>query len=54
MDYAVLRRRMVKEQLCRRGISDKVVLEVFYKVERHRFVPQDLQDSAYGDFPVAI
>jgi len=45
---------MVKEQLCRRGIKNQRVLEAFNKVQRHRFVPDDLQSSAYGDFPVAI
>lgn len=54
MDYAVLRRRMVEEQLIPRGIKDQKVLDVFYKVERHKFVPQNLRTSAYADFPVPI
>jgi len=54
MDYAILRKRMVEEQLIRRGIKDPRVLDAFYKVERHKFVPQNLSDSAYGDFPVGI
>lgn len=54
MDYASLRSRMVQEQLIARGIKDPKVLEAFYKVERHRFVPEDLLANAYGDFPLAI
>lgn len=54
MDYATLRKRMVEEQLIRRGINDERVLAAFYKVERHKFIPEDLRTSAYGDFPVPI
>lgn len=54
MDYEVLRKRMVDEQLIRRGIKNKSVLDVFYKVERHKFIPEDLRDSAYADFPLPI
>ena len=48
------RRRMVEEQLVRRGIRDERVLDVMGRVERHRFVPDDQLDNAYGDFPVHI
>jgi len=54
MDYALLRKRMVQEQLIPRGIKNPKVLDAFYKVERHKFVPQDLIAGAYGDFPLAI
>lgn len=54
MDLAVLRKRMVEEQLIPRGINDPRVVEVFSKVERHRFVPEDFRSSAYADYPVAI
>ncbi|MCX5697840.1 MAG: protein-L-isoaspartate(D-aspartate) O-methyltransferase [Candidatus Omnitrophica bacterium] len=54
MDYAALRKSMVDEQLIQRGIKDKKVLWAFYKVERHRFVPKDISDNAYADFPLAI
>ncbi len=54
MDYEALRKSMVDEQLLQRGIKDKKVLWAFYKVERHRFVPEDISDSAYADFPLAI
>lgn len=54
MDYAVLRKRMVEEQLIPRGIKNKRVLDAFYKVERHKFIPESLRSSAYADFPVSI
>jgi protein-L-isoaspartate(D-aspartate) O-methyltransferase len=54
MDYEVLRKRMVKEQLIPRGIKDPRVIEAFLKVERHRFIPEELRGSAYADFPIPI
>jgi protein-L-isoaspartate(D-aspartate) O-methyltransferase len=54
LDYKSLRQRMVKDQLITRGISDERVLAVFYKVEREKFVPSDLRQDAYGDFPLSI
>lgn len=54
MDYAGLRKRMVEEQLVARGIKDQKVLDAFRKIERHKFVSQDLRDSAYADFPIPI
>ena len=54
MDFAVLRKRMVEEQLIPRGIKSERLLDAFYKVERHKFVPEDLRGSAYADFPVPI
>jgi protein-L-isoaspartate(D-aspartate) O-methyltransferase len=54
MDYAILKRRMVEEQLIPRGIKEKRILDAFYKVERHKFIPEELRGSAYADFPVPI
>lgn len=54
MDYAALRKRMVQEQLVTRGIEDRRVLDALGKVERHQFIPQDLRESAYADFPIPI
>lgn len=45
---------MVQLQLAARGISDQRVLEAMRKVPRHLFVPEDLQDIAYGDHPLSI
>jgi len=54
MDYSNLKKQMVEEQVAGRGIEDHRVLAAFYKVPRHKFVPADLIESAYGDFPVPI
>ncbi|MFA6350195.1 MAG: protein-L-isoaspartate(D-aspartate) O-methyltransferase [Candidatus Omnitrophota bacterium] len=54
MDFAVLRKRMVDEQITERGIKDKRVLGAFYKVEREKFVPANYLNSSYGDFPLPI
>lgn len=54
MDYAILRKRMVEEQLIFRGIKNQRVLDAFYIIERHKFIPEELRASAYADFPVPI
>ena len=54
MNYRRLREKMVREQLIPRGIRDERVLSTFYKVEREKFVPPELQKSAYEDFPLSI
>jgi protein-L-isoaspartate(D-aspartate) O-methyltransferase len=45
---------MVEHQLIPRGISGASVLEAMKKVERHKFVPEEFLDSAYGDHPLPI
>ncbi|MDD2751580.1 MAG: protein-L-isoaspartate(D-aspartate) O-methyltransferase [Candidatus Omnitrophica bacterium] len=54
MDFTALRKSMVEDQLSARDIRDKRVLSVFLKVERHKFIPEDLHDNAYADFPLPI
>ncbi|KPK43029.1 MAG: protein-L-isoaspartate O-methyltransferase [Omnitrophica WOR_2 bacterium SM23_29] len=54
MEYVVLRKRMVEEQLIPRGIKDQRVIQAFLKVERHKFIPEKLRGSAYADYPVPI
>ena len=45
---------MVKEQLERRGISDKRILTAFEAVPRHLFVPEEYSYAAYDDGPLPI
>src|SRR3954468_18563549 len=52
--FAVLRRRMVLEQLAHRGIRDPRVLGAMGTVPRHRFVDPVLAADAYDDRPLAI
>jgi protein-L-isoaspartate(D-aspartate) O-methyltransferase len=51
---AARRARMVEEQLVRRDIRDRRVLDAMGRIERHRFVPEGHLQNAYGDFPVPI
>lgn len=52
--YADLREKMVDEQIQKRGVKDKRVLEVVRKVPRHLFVDPDNADNAYEDNAMPI
>ncbi|MDZ7266005.1 MAG: protein-L-isoaspartate(D-aspartate) O-methyltransferase [candidate division KSB1 bacterium] len=52
--FLPLRRRMVTQQLERRGIRDARVLEAMRSVPRHLFVPERYHALAYDDSPIAI
>jgi protein-L-isoaspartate(D-aspartate) O-methyltransferase len=52
--YAAERKRMVKEQIARRGLDDPRLLAAFRRVPRHRFVPEKLRGLAYDDGPLPI
>jgi protein-L-isoaspartate(D-aspartate) O-methyltransferase len=52
--FAEARRRMVSEQLERRGIRDTRVLDAMAQVPRHAFVDAALADEAYEDHPLPI
>ncbi|NOZ64107.1 MAG: protein-L-isoaspartate(D-aspartate) O-methyltransferase [Caldiserica bacterium] len=54
MDWETLRKRMVEEQIKRRGIRDKRVIDAFLKVPRHEFVPPESKVEAYNDYPLPI
>jgi protein-L-isoaspartate(D-aspartate) O-methyltransferase len=53
-NYAAARQRMVEEDLWARDITDKNVLKVMGKVERHLFVDETLRSKAYADYPLPI
>src|SRR5512140_3801504 len=52
--WAERRRRMVDEQLARRGLEDPNVLAAMHAVPRHLFVPEHLAAAAYDDTPLPI
>jgi len=52
--FMTLREKMVLEQIERRGIKDKNVLEAMKKVPRHLFVPEEYINEAYEDYPLPI
>jgi protein-L-isoaspartate(D-aspartate) O-methyltransferase len=53
-DFGSLRRKMVADQLVRRGIRQERVLQAMEHVPRHRFVPKRLEAQAYEDGPLPI
>lgn len=54
INFKYLRNLMVETQIQARGISNKGVLDAMRKVERHKFVPKNLQDEAYQDKALTI
>jgi len=54
MDFEAERKRMVDEQLRRRGIRDRRVLAAMGTVPREAFVPDAQKDLAYRDGPLPI
>lgn len=52
--FEVAREAMVLGQLRHRGIEDERVLAAFLKVPRELFVPQDLKQYAYQDWPLSL
>ena len=53
-DYSNRREEMVKTQIKRRGVKHLKTLESMEKVERHRFVPKNIESYAYRDRPLPI
>ena len=53
-DYAVARRRMVREQLAAAGLDDRRVLRAMEAVPRHQFVPRLLHHRAHQDCALPI
>jgi protein-L-isoaspartate(D-aspartate) O-methyltransferase len=53
-EMALLRQRMVREQIEARGVRSGPVLEALRKVPRHLFVPPGVRHLAYEDGPLPI
>lgn len=45
---------LIQQQLVRRGIRDAAVLDAMRRIDRARFVPDDLAGRAYDDSPLPI
>lgn len=54
MGFDEKRREMIEQQLKARDIVDPKVLKAMLEVPRHEFVPPELKDVSYGDFPLPI
>jgi len=48
------RKRMVAEQIKRRGLCDERLLKAFEAVPRHLFIPENYRNKAYEDGPLPI
>lgn len=53
-NFEWLRQNMVENQIKARGITDKKILDAFYKVPRHMYVGPDQRPLAYEDHPLPI
>ena len=53
-DWADERKRMVDEQLRRRGVTDERVLAAMSGIPREEFVPHEARILSYRDDPVGI
>ena len=45
---------MIEKQIRTRGIKNEVVLNAMRKVDRHKFVPEEIRHQAYSDRPLPI
>jgi protein-L-isoaspartate(D-aspartate) O-methyltransferase len=52
--YTQRRWEMVETQIISRGIRDPKLIVAMLKIPRHKFVPENLRDIAYGDNPLPI
>jgi len=53
-DFADQRKKMVKQQIKARGMSDKATLKAMGEVPRHLFVPEKYRSESYWDGPLSI
>ena len=54
IDWKNWTKKMVREQIIRRGISNNQVIDVMQNTPRHRFVPDGVVDYAYQDNALLI
>ncbi len=54
VDFHSMKEEMVETQIRARGIKDEVVLSAMRKVDRHKFVPEEIRHQAYSDRPLPI
>ncbi len=52
--FRARRLAMVRNQIEAQGVRDSATLQAMREVPRHEFVPDELRDDAYGDFPLPI
>jgi protein-L-isoaspartate(D-aspartate) O-methyltransferase len=53
-EFALKRKAMVNNDIERRGIRDRAVLDAMSRIERHLFVGKRFRNKAYDDHPLPI
>ncbi|MBL50823.1 MAG: protein-L-isoaspartate O-methyltransferase [Candidatus Marinimicrobia bacterium] len=53
-NFEIQRKKMVEDQIQKRGVRDRSVLSAMARVEREKFVPEQFRDMAYSDGPLPI
>jgi len=46
--------QMVENQIISRGIQDSKLIQAMITIPRHKFIPENLREYAYGDNPIPI
>lgn len=54
MDKLIKQRKALIEELKEQGINDEKVLRSMLKIPRHLFVPKELMDQSYGNYPLGL
>jgi protein-L-isoaspartate(D-aspartate) O-methyltransferase len=54
LNFEILRKKMVREQILARGIQDPRVIDAMTKIPRHIFVQEAFAAQAYSDTPLPI
>ncbi|MEW5951298.1 MAG: protein-L-isoaspartate(D-aspartate) O-methyltransferase [Elusimicrobiota bacterium] len=52
--FSFLNKKMIEEQLVKRGINNEKILKAFEKIKRHNFLPTALHSRAYDDYAIEI
>lgn len=53
-EFEIKREKMVVEQIQQRGVTNVAVLQAMRAVPRHLFIPYELRENAYSDYPLPI
>jgi len=53
-EFKMMRKNMIEHQITARGVRNPMVLDAVMKVERHKFVLEDMKEHAYRDSPLPI
>ena len=54
VEYERRREKMVIGQIAGRGVRDEKVIAAMRRIPRHKFVPIDMREDAYNDYPLPI